>query len=87
MPRDDSYWDFIAKYLPDYTSNEDVAESDLLWRYIDNEEMYQHDIERLEKSYPTKKTMLNEIAKIETKLFKEAMEEYIKTYAQTNRIR
>lgn len=87
MKRDDSYWDFIANHLPSYYSDDNVARSDLLWRYVDNEEVDEQDIEALEEEFANKKEMLDEIAKIGTELFKESLEAFLADYAKANRIR
>lgn len=33
------YWSFIETYLPDYSRRDDVLMSDILARFLDNEEI------------------------------------------------
>ena len=38
-------WKFIEDYLPNYSSRDDVLCDDILYRYIDGDEVCQDDIE------------------------------------------
>lgn len=39
-----NYWDFIMDYLPYYSSDNRVLKSDILFRFLDNDEIAEEDI-------------------------------------------
>lgn len=45
-------WNFIAEYLPDYYSRSDVLRSDILFRFLDDDELWESDLNKT--SIPTK---------------------------------
>lgn len=65
--------DFIEQFLPDYYTNSDIAEADLLWRYIGDECMEDKDEELCKKRFPNKKKAIEELIEIESRLLKECV--------------
>lgn len=74
-----NYWQFIEDYLPNYYSREDVLWSDILIRFIENEELDDSDLLRIENEIGlSKKVVLREFKKNNKKLLLEAFDEYFK---------
>lgn len=73
------YWRFIEKYLPNYSSNDLVLLSDILWRYVDNDDVDTSDMEWIGKSFADKNEVLTEIVRVETQLFENALRNYCLT--------
>jgi len=82
MRRENGYWQLIEKHLPNYYINDLVLRSDILWRYVDNEEVSNDDIEWIEAEFADKREVLAEIARIESGLFTDAMANYCMKYAK-----
>lgn len=40
-----NYWDFVMRYLPDYSSRDDVLKSDIFTRYLTGEPVLEDDID------------------------------------------
>ena len=45
------YWDTVAEYLPHYHTRNDVLLSDILVRYIEDEEVCESDLKMIESEY------------------------------------
>ena len=73
------YWDImISRYLPGYTSSDEVLECDILSRYIDDEEVCEDDLDWLPDS---KDEARGQLEQLELELYNEAVE------ARTNLLR
>lgn len=70
------YWDFIENNLPNYYSSDLVLTSDILFRYVTNDDMEDSDIWWIEKEYKTKENVINELKRIDLILFSEALNAY-----------
>ncbi len=46
-------WSFIGDYLPNYYSRDDVLRSDILFRYINNEDVSDSDIKWIREEFGT----------------------------------
>lgn len=71
------FMDFIGDTLPDYSTRSDVGESDLLWRYLENEldeEENRDDLARLRSEFPTKEDARKRLIEIDAELAREAIE-------------
>lgn len=51
MDNSNNYWDFIGAYLPNYSSNDNVFWSDILFRYVNDEEVSEDDLEYLHELF------------------------------------
>lgn len=75
-------WEFIEKWLPDYTSNADVAYSDDLECYIHGEtENSQY--EQLQEEFPNVEDAIEEQRMVDFGLFTEAYRNYAKRLDKT----
>lgn len=72
--------DFIEKFLPDYFTNENVAEIDRLWRYIGNEELDPRDEKLYKEQFPDKRKAAEELVEVEGKLFKRCLSIFYAKY-------
>lgn len=72
-----AHWDFIEEYLPNYDSDQDVAEAEILMKYLCGELDQDEDlgdIEYVETKYGTDKTIIiHNLVDIETSLFDTAL--------------
>lgn len=66
-----NYWNFIEKYLPNYTRRNDVLESDILTRYVENEEVDEDDLEWLPENKEEARKQLEEL---DVELYNESVE-------------
>ena len=73
-----SFWAFIAEWLPDYSSRDDVLESDILARYLDDEEVCEEDLKWINQCYDGDKRLVAEhLIDLETKFAEEALSAYL----------
>ena len=68
-----NYWRFIEKYLPKYSSNNDVLRSDILSRFIFDKEVQEEDYDWLPKTKEEAQMMLEEI---DLELYNEAVKAF-----------
>jgi hypothetical protein len=71
----DDYWDDIEKYLPNYSSSGEVLQSDILTRYIDDEEISDEDLKWINEdlNIKTKYRAKAMLFKIDKKLYFDAL--------------
>lgn len=70
-------WRFIEEYLPRYYSREDVLLSDILLRYLENEDITEEDSRIIEECFHAdKQKVLLQLTELENKLMTEAMGNY-----------
>ncbi len=74
-------WEFIAEWLPDYYQNDDVAYSNDLDCYIHGESENSQ-FERLQKEFPEVADAIEEQRKVDSRLFIEAYQNYVKSPKQ-----
>lgn len=75
-----SFWGFIAEWLPEYSSRDDVLESDILARYLDDEEVCEEDLEWIDKCYGgDKQQVAKHLIDLEAKFAEEALSAYLTT--------
>ena len=73
-----SFWTFIAEWLPDYSSRDDVLESDILARYLDDEEVCEEDLNWINQCYGgDKRLVVEHLIELETKFAEEALSAYL----------
>lgn len=72
-----SFWEFIAEWLPEYSSRDDVLESDIFTRYVCNEEVWEEDLKWINQYYDgDKQLVVKQLIDLETKFTKEALEAF-----------
>jgi hypothetical protein len=79
----DDYWDIIEKYLPDYSSSDEVLKSDILTRYIDDEEVSLEDLKWINEDIKTKSKAKAMLFKIDKKLYFDALRVKSAEYLQS----
>lgn len=87
MKETGDYWQFICDYMPGYYNDDRVLQDDILTRYVKGEDVCDDDIEWIEKTFPTNKDIIDELARLEAEFLDEAIHAYYKEYAKENRIR
>jgi hypothetical protein len=75
-----SVMDFIERFLPDYYTNPQVLETDLLWRYIGDEELSPEDEKLYKEQFPDKKKALSELIEVESEILRECVEAFYNKY-------
>ena len=69
-----SYWDTVMEYLPNYHIRSDVLLSDILARYIDDEEVDDGDLKMIETNYGSEKQAVKQaLFELDSRLIVEAM--------------
>jgi len=77
----DGFWRFIEEYLPNYYSRDDVLRSDILLRFVDDEEVYEKDLVWIAEEFNSdKKLVKEEVIYLETKFAEEALTAYYEQY-------
>ena len=67
----DNYWRVVERYLPGYTQSEEVLRSDILTRYIEDEEVCEEDLEWLPDS---KEEAKRDLERLDLELYNESVE-------------
>lgn len=76
-----SRWLFIEENLPSYSSRDDVLYYDILFRYIDGDDVCEEDVEWIENDFKCDKEMIRkELVRLETKFVSEI------NYKESNKI-
>lgn len=71
------YWNFISAYLPDYYTNDNVLLSDMLYRYLTEDNIDQEDKEMIESEYSNDKEKVRKyLCELDKSLMAEAMDAY-----------
>lgn len=70
------YWDFIEKYYPNYYSSDEILLSDILTRFLSNEEISIKD-QKLIRKIGTISDIKEYYLNLELKIFKKALESYL----------
>lgn len=81
MEMETEYWHFIERHLPNYYSNDLVLRSDILWRYVKDDDVCDDDIEWIMAECKDKNGALAEVARIDTLLFCDAIKAYCNEYS------
>ena len=69
------YWQFVEKNHPAYFTDDRVLQVDILYRYIDNDEVSENDIKWI-NSIGSDSDIKRELIHLETSLFSEALENF-----------
>lgn len=73
-----NYWEFIGQYLPKYHADNRVLMSDILFKYINDEEMSEEDIMYVEREYHNKDVVLKELKRLDLELLEESLDAFYK---------
>lgn len=71
------FWRFIEEYMPNYYLRDDVLRDDILLRFVENEDIYEKDLDWIADEFDSnKKLIVEEIIRLETKFAEEALRAY-----------
>lgn len=82
MEKDFSYLRFIENYHPRYSSDDRVLKCDILFRYLDGDEVSDDDLEWIRHDFADKKGVLDELKRMEVQLFSEALDNFYSEYSK-----
>lgn len=75
------FWGFVAEYLLNYTSRNEVLRSDILRRFLDDEALCYDDFLMIYDEYGgNKENVKNALVELEASLAREALEAYYDEY-------
>lgn len=74
------YLRFIENNHPRYYSDDRVLGCDILFRYLDNDEVSDDDLEEIHRDFANKKEVLDELKRMEVQLFSEALDNFYSEY-------
>lgn len=72
-----SYWNFIEKNHPRFSSDDRILFADIIFRYLDGDEVCDDDMDELNR-VGTKYDLLQALVYLETSLFSEALGSFYK---------
>lgn len=70
------WWAFIEKWMPGYSSNQDVYADDVLTRYVDGEDVDEDDMRRIEARFADCAAIYDALEDMEVRFFREALHAY-----------
>lgn len=70
-------WQFIEEYLPNYSSRDDVLQDDILFRYIDDDDVCDEDLLWIKTEFHGDKNLVKkELVRLETGFIAESINAY-----------
>lgn len=70
-------WRFIEEYLPNYSSRDDVLRDDILFRFVDGDDVSKEDLKWIEDEFKNDKNLVKEeLIRLESRFMVEAMKAY-----------
>ena len=70
-------WQFIEEYLPNYYSRDDVLRNDILFRFIDGDDVCDDDLKWIQEEFQSNKELVAEELKcLESNFAAEAIKAY-----------
>ena len=73
---------FIEEYLPDYYHRDDVLRSDILCRYLDNEDVDESDLQWIYQEFGSDKTKVQDaLERLDMKLAHEALQNWLESHS------
>lgn len=74
-------WEFLEANLPQYYSRNDVLISDILFRYINNEDIYENELVWIKNEYDNdKEAIKKELIRLESTFATEAIESFYNNF-------
>ena len=71
------YWRFIEEYLPNYYSRDDVLRNDILFRYIDDDDICDEDMQWILSEFNGEKERdIKELINLEKGFLEESLKSY-----------
>ena len=75
-----SYWRFVEDWHPKYYSDDRVLTCDILLRYMEGEDVCKEDEAWIAADFNSREDILQELKRLETELFAEALDCYYDRY-------
>lgn len=82
MKNDFWYLRFIENHHPRYSSDDRVLECDILFRYLNGDEVSDDDLGWIRHDFADKKEVLDELKRMEVQLFSEALDSFYSEYSK-----
>lgn len=76
MEYNPAHWNFIEQHHPYYYSDDRVLLYDILFRYLDDDEVAEEDQEWIRNEYKDRAEIEQELRSIEKNLYSEALDNY-----------
>ena len=76
MEADLSYWRFIEEWHPKYWSDDRVLLCDILFRYLEKEDVDEDDKRWIAKEFNSREEIVHELKRLEKDLFSESLNNY-----------
>ena len=78
---ENNLWQFIGEYLPDYYHRDDVLRSDILCRYLNNEDVDESDLQWIYQEFGSDKTKVQEaLERLDMELAHEALLNWLESH-------
>lgn len=72
-----STWRFIEDYLPNYSSRDDILRNDILFRYLDDDDVCDEDMQWIKAEFNGDKHLVKEeLVRLEKGFFEESLKAY-----------
>jgi hypothetical protein len=70
-------WRFIENYLPNYSSRDDILRNDILFRYFDDDDVCDEDMQWIKAEFNGDKQLVKEeLIRLEKGFFEESLKAY-----------
>ena len=70
-------WRFIEEYLPNYSSRDDVLQDDILFRFIDGDDVSEEDLNWIEDEFKNDKNLVKEeLVRLESHFIAESLKAF-----------
>ena len=76
MEANPSYWRFIEEWHPKYCSDDRVLLCDILFRYLEKEDVDEDDKAWIAKEFNSREEIVHELKRLEKYLYSESLDNY-----------
>ena len=84
MKADMSYWRFVEEWHPMYCSDDRVLLCDILFRYLEKEDVDEDDKEWIAREFNSSEEIVRELKQLEKDLFSESLDIYYEQLFASN---
>ena len=84
MKADMSYWRFVEEWHPKYSSDDRVLVCDILFRYLEKEDVDEDDKRWIAKEFNSREEIIHELKRLEKDLFSESLDIYYEQLFASN---
>lgn len=79
-----SYWRFVEEWHPKYCSDDRVLVCDILFRYLEKEDVNEDDKRWIAKEFNSREEIVHELKRLEKDLFSESLDIYYEQMFASN---